>query len=175
MTDYTATIKSKGLDSTGVTEEVARKLYSKLGGHMMFIVEGTVDSCTENIDGSKRVHLSLTQVEPAIDDALAEHLRELTRTLYQNRAVADGQAALDDTLIPDIKDAVAEGARHKPHPFLPTDAADDLGSCEVCGLSESAAPHRAFVMNQQADPFAAPQDGEADKQAHDVEEPLPVP
>jgi hypothetical protein len=118
MTDCTAKIRAKGLDSTGVTEDIASTLYANKGKRVMAIVELHAVERHEKADGTRRVDLVLEQVEPATDDTLAEHLRELTRTLYQNRAQADGQQAIDDTLIPDLKDAIAAGTQHRPHPFL---------------------------------------------------------
>lgn len=152
MTDTTAKIRAKGCDGTGLTEELAGQLFTQVGRHYMAIVEFRVEEPHgPNAEGKRRVDLILEQVEPATDDQLAEHLRELTRTLYQNRAIADGQTLLDDTLTPDLKDAIAAGAQHEPHPFLPTDAAADNPSCEVCGLADTAAVHadQATV----ADPF----------------------
>jgi hypothetical protein len=155
VTDTTAKIRAKGLDSTGVTEDIASTLYANKGKRVMAIVELHAVERHEKADGTRRVDLVLEQVEPAVDDTLSEHLRELTRTLYQNRAQADGQQALDDTLIPDLKDAIAAGEQHRPHPFLPTDAAADNPTCEVCGLAEIAAMHadRATLP----DPFATPE------------------
>ena len=153
MTDTTAKVRAKGLDATGVTEEIAEKMYAHKGKHYMAIVEVMVDERHDKAGGKKRVDLVIEQFEPAIDTDLADHLRELTRTLYANRAQADGQAAIDDSLTPDLKDAVAAGRQHAPHPFLPTDAADEFGSCEICGLADTAAPHRAYAVQEQANPF----------------------
>lgn len=143
MTDYTAQMKSKGLDATGVTEEIARDLYNRLGSHMMFIVEGRVDARTEGTDGSHKVQLTLTMVEPATDDTLDDHLRELARTLHFNRAIDTDQPMLDggDGINPKVGDVIAAGHRHRPHPFLPVDAADDNGICDVCGLIDAAGVH----------------------------------
>jgi hypothetical protein len=154
VTDCTAKIRAKGLDATGVTEEIASTLYANKGKRVMAIVELHAVERHEKADGTRRVDLVLEQVEPATDNSLSEHLRELTRTLYQNRAQADGQQALDDTLVPDLKDAIAAGTQHRPHPFLPTDAAADNPSCEVCGLADVAPIHAD--RDTVPDPFAAP-------------------
>jgi hypothetical protein len=153
MTDTTAKIRAKGLDSTGVTEEIASTLYANKGKRVMAIVELQAVERHEKADGTRRVDLVLEQVEPATDDTISEHLRELTRRLYAARAQADGQQAIDDSLTPSLTDAIAAGAQHEPHPFLPTDAADDFASCEVCGLGENAGPHRAYSVEKIADPF----------------------
>lgn len=151
MTDTTAKVRAKGLDSTGVTEDIASTLYANKGKRVMAIVELHAVERHEKADGTRRVDLVLEQVEPATDDTLAEHLRELTRTLYQNRALTGGQLAIDDTLVPDLKDAIAAGTQHRPHPFLPVDAADDNGICDVCGLVADVGVHF-----EGDDPFEPP-------------------
>jgi hypothetical protein len=111
MPDTTAKIRSKGLDATGVTEELAEKLFAHKGKHLMAIVELKVDEIHDKTDGKQRVDLVITQVEPADDSTtegkmLEDHLRELTRTTYYNRKVAggkDGQLALPDADGPDPK------------------------------------------------------------------------
>lgn len=166
MTDYTAQIKSKGLDATGVTEDVVRGLYSKLGSHVMLICEARIDARSDGTDGSHKVQLSLTQVEPATDSNLDDHLRELTRTLHYNRQLDAGQPTLDaNENEPNVTDVLAAGARFRPHPYLTSqlalDQAGDNGPvCDVCGLLEDAAVH-------SADP--APSD-EADTDADDLED-----
>lgn len=170
MTDYTAQIKAKGLESTGVTEEIARSLYNRLGSHMMFIVEGRVDARTEGTDGSHKVQLTLTQVEPATDDNLSDHLRELTRTLHYNRALDESQPTLDggDGINPTVGDAIAAGQRHRPHPFLPVDASNDNGICDVCGLVEIAGVHSTqdFLPDDDGDPELDEQDDEDEPSSH---------
>lgn len=171
MTDYTAQIKAKGLDSTGVTEDIARQLYANLGRHEMFIVEGRVDARTEGNDGTHKVQLSLTMVEPAVDAQVAEHLRELARTLYQNRALSDGQLAIDHFLDdePTVDQVVNAGAKHRPHPFLPVDASNDNGICDVCGFIETAPVHAD--RTQLDDPFATPADEEEEGEPDGEEQP----
>lgn len=156
MTDTTAKVRAKGLDSTGVTEDIANAMYAHKGKHYMAVVEVVVDERHEKAEGKKRVDLVIEQFEPALDDNLSEHLRELTRGLYAARAQADGQQAIDDSLTPDIDAAVKAGALHELHPFLPTDAAADNPTCEVCGRGETDSIHvsrDAFV-----DPFEIPQE-----------------
>ncbi len=171
MTDYTAQLKAKGLDATGVTEEIARDLYNRLGSHMMFIVEGRVDSRTEGTDGAHKVQLTLTMVEPATDDTLDDHLRELARTLHFNRAIDTDQPMLDggDGINPKVGDVIAAGHRHRPHPFLPVDAADDNGICDVCGLVDNAGVHSTQDFLPDVDDEADTDDPDADEQ--DDEEP----
>lgn len=89
MTDTTAQIKGKGLDSTGVTEEVARSYFDHLGSHHIAIVEYRVDSRSVDADGKQKVQLSLTQVEPVIDGDLngrvVDVVRNIQRALWRNR------------------------------------------------------------------------------------------
>lgn len=110
MTDYTARIRAKGLDSTGVTEALAKQFYSSLGAHGLAIVEYRVEARRENADAGHSVDLILTQVEPSTVAFLDDHLRELMRALYRNRALAEGQGILpgsDDG--PALQDVVRAG------------------------------------------------------------------
>jgi hypothetical protein len=144
MSDTTASIQSKGLDGTGFTEDIAAELFNKVGTHMMAIVDlQVVDRTGPNLKGKRGVKLVIGGIEPALDDNLAEHLRELTRTLFFNRQV---DVPLDgDGINPDLKTALANGARHEPHPYLTSGLAIDdseLGPvCDVCGLIETAGVH----------------------------------
>ncbi|MBA2952140.1 hypothetical protein GON03_19175 [Nocardioides sp. MAH-18] len=145
MTDTQATINSKGLDGTGITEDIAAELFHKVGTHVMAIVDlQVVDKHGPSVKGKRKVTLVIDGIEPALDDTLAEHLRELQRTVYLNRKHADGQLAIDQELTgdePTVEGVVAAGAAHRPHPFLPVDASEDNPICDVCGLLEAAARH----------------------------------
>lgn len=111
MPDTTAKIRAKGLDTTGVTEELANQMFAHPGKHYMLIVEAKVEEVHRKVDGTQRVDLVLTQVEPATDERLDEHLRELTRTLYYNRGLNDAQPQLGDDNGPDpkISDVIRDG------------------------------------------------------------------
>lgn len=141
--DYTAKIRTKGLDATGVTEQLAGEMYRNKGRHYMAIVEVKVDETHEKADGTRKVDLILTQVEPATNGDFEEHLRELTRVGYLNRQRTDGQMAIDESLGAErtVADVVASGRSHRPHPFLPDDAAKDTPICDVCGGIEASAVH----------------------------------
>lgn len=141
--DYTAKIRAKGLDATGVTEQLAAEMYRNKGRHYLAIVEVKVDETHEKADGTRKVDLVLTQVEPATNPDLEEHLRELTRVGYLNRQHGDGQLAIDASLGEErtVADVLASGQRHRPHPFLPDDAAKDTPICDVCGGIEASAVH----------------------------------
>lgn len=103
--DYVAKIRAKGLDSTGVTEELAKSLYHQLGSHHLLVVEARVERRTENGDGTHTVELVLTQVEPSTATFVDDHLRELMRGMYRNRQLADG-AIPDLADGPDLRDVV---------------------------------------------------------------------
>lgn len=128
MTDdleYTAKIRAKGLASTGVTEEVARRLYGRRGSHVMLIVEAKVAETHDRADGAHRVDLTVEQVEPANDPKVDEHLRELTRALHGQRRLhdEDDQPQIDG--LDDIEPTVAQVmARGVPLP-LPDEQGDD--------------------------------------------------
>lgn len=171
MTDTTAKIRAKGLDATGVTEEIANQMYTRKGAHYMAIVEFKVEERHEKADGTKKVDLVLTQVEPAIDETLEDHLRELTRTLHFNRAIDADQPTLDggDGINPKVGDVIKAGHQHRPHPFLPVDASDDNGICDVCGLINVAGVHstQGFLPDGDEDEEENEGDPDAEPDAHD--------
>jgi hypothetical protein len=113
VTDYTARIRAKGLDATGVTEAIARKLYDNLGTYTMAIVELRAEKRFDDADGSHGVELVLTQVEPSEDGRLDDHLRNLTKALHTNRVLnsEDQQLQLDtaDDISPKVTDVIAAG------------------------------------------------------------------
>lgn len=141
--DYTAKIRAKGLDATGITEQLAGEMYRNKGRHYMAIVEIKVDETHEKADGARKVDLILTQVEPATSTDLEEHLRELTRVGYLNRQREDGQMAIDESLGAErtVADVLASGKSLRPHPFIPDDVAKDTPICDVCGGIEASAVH----------------------------------
>lgn len=156
--DYTAKIRAKGLDSTGITEQIAAEMYRNKGRRYMGIVELVVDETHEKADGTRKVDLILSLVEPAIDDHMAEYLRELTRVTYRNRQQADGQLAIDDSLRdePTVAQVLEGGQRFRPHPFLPDDAAKDTPICDVCGGIEASAVHSTQDVLPEPDNEAEP-------------------
>lgn len=156
--DYTGNIRAKGLTNTGVTEAMLGKHHRAKGGRLMIVASIHVASTSDNVDeGTGSVAYVIDDLEVAPDIA-EEHLRELVKSFhYERKLDEDGPALLgDDGLTPKIDQAVQAGHQHAPHPFLPTDAADDTAGCEVCGLGETAAPHRAYSMDQVPDPFETP-------------------
>lgn len=116
MTDFTAKIRAKGLDGTGVDENLAREMFTTKGKHYMAIVELKVDETHEKVDGQRRVDLVITQVEPATSKDLDDHLRNITRTTYQNRALKSEDAQLQietaEDLEPTVEQVIAAGQQH---------------------------------------------------------------
>jgi len=151
MPDTTAKIRAKGLDATGVTEDLANQMHARRGKHYMAIVEVKVEETHEKSDGTKKVDLILTQVEPATTADLEEHLRELTRTLYYNRGTGDQPTLPAGTDEPTVEGVLAAGAKHRPHPFLPVDASQDNPICDVCGHLETAPVHSTQATLEQDD------------------------
>lgn len=91
MTDTNVKIRAKGCANTGVTDELATKLYSNKGGRIMAIVELKVDETHEKADGDRKVDLVITELEPVVDGKLNgrldEHVRTIQAALYRNRAL----------------------------------------------------------------------------------------
>lgn len=137
----TASIAKKGLKDTGFTEDHAKRFHDQLGRDGIAIIQFVSDSRSEKRNGDESVSLSITSIEPAPDNTTADHLRELARAFHYERRLADDQPLpLDgDSIEPKVTDVLKAGARHLPHPFLPTDASDDTPICDVCGVVEDAA------------------------------------
>jgi len=147
MTDkkpYLAKLKSRGLDGTGVTENIARQLVLAKGRRYMALVEVEVHTIHDNPE-QMIADLAVEQFWPVVDDSsLDEHLREITAALYARRGSADGDEELDlDGPAPKVSDVLKAGARHRPHPYITSGlSVDDDAACDVCGLREDAAQHQ---------------------------------
>lgn len=93
MTDTNVKIRAKGCANTGVTDELATKLYGNKGGRIMAIVELKVDETHEKADGDRKVDLVITELEPVVDGALNgrldEHVRTIQAALFRNRALLE--------------------------------------------------------------------------------------
>lgn len=169
----TAKIAAKGCQNTGITEELAKRLHDNLGRTIVAVVEITSESRTEKRNGDEHVGLSIGMIEVAPDGDASEHIRELARLFHYERQIADGQPTLDgdDGPEPTVSDVLAQGAQFRPHPFLPVDAADDNGICDVCGQLQDVAVHDAH--QGLPDPFAVPadEDDTDDDDEDDDEEP----
>jgi hypothetical protein len=156
MTDTTAKIRAKGLEATGVTEEIANQMFTQVGKHFMFICEAKVEEPHgPNAEGKRRVDLILTQVEPAMDQVLEDHLRELTRTVYQNRVLTSEDAQLQietaADLEPSVEDIIAArqaaDAADRPHEFVD----DGAGDCEACDGPKANPIHAELDDPDEAD------------------------
>lgn len=175
--DYTATIKTKRCKGTGLTEDIARELHARPGRRIMAIVELKVDDAHNRVDAPDHVDMTIEQIEPAMLPDFEDHLRELTRTVFQNRAlqsdedqlaietqgdvsrpldqvIEDGKVLVD----PDLEDrlAAAEAAAadddsddpaFEPHPF---DGREGY-ACAVCDLPEDTGIHTTTDAPQTSD------------------------
>lgn len=126
--DYTARIRAKGLDSTGVTEDIARTMYANRGGHYMAIVELRVDETHDKADGQHKVDLIVTQVEPATEPKLDSHLRDLTRALYANRKLHDEDEQPELDGVGDVEPTVDQVMARGRQDTLPDPDSDDSGN-----------------------------------------------
>jgi hypothetical protein len=172
--DYTAKIRAKGLDGTGLTETHAAELFNRVGHTFTAIVELQVtDKHGPNLKGQRGIELVITTLEPALDNdptienRIEDHLREIARTLYYNRAIDDAQPTLDpgDGINPKVSDVIAAGVRHHPHPYLAsTLSTDDDAICDVCGLIETAGVHytQDFLPTNDEEPPADNDQDEGD-------------
>lgn len=85
MSKTTAKIASATLKDTGVTPALARKMWDKLGSHHIAIVELAVDERSEDVGDERGVKLVVTSLEVAEKADVAEHMRELQRSIYMAR------------------------------------------------------------------------------------------
>lgn len=171
MTDTHGNIQSKGLDGTGITEEIIGDHFNRVGAHMMAIVDlQVVDKAGPNLKGKRKVTYVIDGIEPATDEDLAEHLRELQRTVYLNRQHSGAQRAIGEELDdePTVEGVVAAGAAHRPHPFLPVDASQDNPLCDVCGLVEATPRHS--VQDQLPDADDELDENEVEEGDEDLED-----
>jgi hypothetical protein len=173
MTDTTAKIRAKGLEATGVTEEIAGQMFSHVGRHYMAIVElEVVEPHGPNTEGKRRVDLVLHQVEPATDSHLDEHLRQLTRTLHANRTVRSesGDPTIDglEDVEPSVEDVVAARKAHdagQPHVFDSDENDDGTPHCLLCGEAEDDQLHVAALPDDEPNPD--PEDDASDPDPDD--------
>lgn len=117
MSDTTAKIRAKGLQSTGVTEDLARRMYAN-GGHYLAIVDLKVARTIENLDeGTDAVELVIDAIEPVVDGkldgTLVDHVRNIQAALYRNRKLHEEGEELplgdQDGPTPSVKDVLAQG------------------------------------------------------------------
>jgi hypothetical protein len=174
--DYVAKIRAKGCANTGITEDLARELHARPGRRIMAIVELKVEERHEKAEGQNRVDLVIEQVEPATEQILEDHLRELTRTKHQNRVLQSEDAQLQIETASDLEPSVeqivaarqAADAADRPHAYV-----DLNGECEVCE-APLGNPIHAELQDLPADvDDAEPATEPAAEQDHE-DEPVPV-
>lgn len=115
--DYTAKVRTKGLDNTGVTEDIAKAMYHSPGRRTVALVELKHARQINDDDTGRKVELTIELIEPVQDEEMEKHLRQVMKTLHQNRALkSDGeQLAIDvrDDLEPTVEQVVAAGKHHE--------------------------------------------------------------
>lgn len=164
----TAKINAKGTKGTGITEDLANRLM--LGDKIVAVVELVVEAAHNKRNGDQSVDLSLLTVEPAPDSMTIEHVRELARSFYYERQLADHGPTLDDSIEPKVADVLAAGQRHRPHPYMAsTLSTDDNAVCEICGTVETAVVHAE--RTRLVDPFLVevPTQLEEDEEGNETE------
>lgn len=162
MTDTTAKIRSKGLDGTGFTEDLAASLFTRVGHHLKAIIElQVVDKHGPNLDGKRGIELVITHIEVADDPTLDEHLGDISQALYTNRKLDGHTGTTTAGQERTVADVLSSGGKFKPHPFLPVDAADDNGICDICGVVSAAGPHS--TQDTLGEPDTEEEDTEAEE------------
>lgn len=120
MTDTTAKIRSKGLDGTGLTEEIATRIADAETGTLVCVVEISYAALHKESGGKRAVDFVINTVEPAPDQASADHLRNLARAIYHGRRLhaEDKQPQLDsiNDVVPSVGDVITQGQGVLPEP-----------------------------------------------------------
>lgn len=138
----TAKITSKGTSGTGITEDLAKRCHDRLGHKVLAVVELVAETRSEKRNGDESVTLSILTVEPAPNSDTEDHLRDLARSFYYERALEEHGPTLDGGDEPSVDQVLAAGAKHQPHPYIAsTLAVEDDAVCDVCGQIEAAAVH----------------------------------
>lgn len=133
----TAKIAAKGCTSTGITEELAESLRSRLGQNIVAVVELVSEARSEKRNGDESVVLNILTVEPAPNSTTEDHLRELARAFYYERKLHEDGPQLgdpDDGPAPKIGDVINQGKgvlteTEDGEPRLVTDA--DLADAQL--------------------------------------------
>lgn len=173
--DYAATIRGKGLDGTGVTEDIAKAMYHSKGSRTLAIVELVHKRQVDDEDTGRKVELAISLLEPSTSAELDDHLRELTRTLHQNRVLKskDDQLQIDtlDDLEPTVDGVIAAGKQH----IAETD--DELPEPEEPPIEGATYDHDAKQwIGADGDPVASEPDAAWEYDATEgTREPVTVP
>lgn len=178
----TAKIAAKGTNDTGITETLAKRCHDQLGRKVLAVVELVAESRSEKRSGDESVSLSILTIEPAPNQATEDHLRELARSFSYERRLAEGAdmpiPGTGDNIEPDLKTVLAGGKRFEPHPFLPTNPADDDGICDLCGEVQGRPQHAdrsvlgdPFAVTEEDLDYGDDEDPEDDDQGDDEDDP----
>lgn len=145
--DYTASVRRKGLENTGVTQDIAKKMFNTQGRSTLAIVELRHKRKIDDDDTGRGVELVIEALEPSQETSLDDHLRQLMRTMHQNRVLHSEDQALDiqveGDLEPSVDAVIAAQKAHaagEPHIFEPGEADEDGGTC-WCGEGFEADVH----------------------------------
>lgn len=169
MTDTTAKIRAKGCETTGLTEDLARKLWDAgAGKHFMAVVELRVEEPHgPNSEGKRRLDLVIDLLEPAVHPIAEDHLRNFQRSLYYERKLlSEGdQPTLEsvDDAEPSVEARVAEQASVVHHDFV---REGKTGNCEVCGNDPF---HYLHADDPDPDPDEASEAAAEDAHEEDLE------
>ncbi|GAW57621.1 hypothetical protein, partial [Nocardioides sp. PD653] len=113
---YNAKIRGKGLENTGVTEDLARTMYNTLERSTLAIVRLTHKRQINDADAGRTVELSIDMLEPSTSAELDDYLLNLCKTLHQNRTLKseDAQLQIDtiDDLEPTVEQVIQAGQQH---------------------------------------------------------------
>jgi hypothetical protein len=142
----TAQIAAKGCSSTGITEDLAKRLHDSLGKTIVAVVELTSENRSENRDGDEKVKLVINTIEPAPEGMAADHVRELARSFHYERKLADGETdgqlpLPGDSPEPKVEEVLAAGEKLKHHAY-DHDPFETEPICVVCGQTEDATIHQ---------------------------------
>lgn len=160
--EYAASVRRKGLENTGVTEDIAKKMYGTQGRTTLAIVELRHKRQINDDDTGRSVELVIEALEPSQDPTLDEHLRQLMRTMHQNRVLtADDQQLQIDTagdVEPSVEKVIAAReaaeAADRPHPYV----GDPNGDCDICDAPKGNPIHAELedLVDEPAEPAEDP-------------------
>lgn len=159
--EYTASVRRKGLENTGVTPDIAKKMYGTQGRTTVAIVELRHKRQINDDDTGRSVELVIEALEPSQDDKLDEHLRQLMRTMHQGRVLnsEDGQLAIDtqDDLEPSVEKIIAaRQADTDPYTYVHAKGGRDKRGAETpCGLKADA--DKTLTTHVDADQITCPE------------------
>jgi hypothetical protein len=174
MTDTTANIRSKGCETTGLTEEIARKLADgKPGKRLMAVVElEYVMPHGPDKEGKRKIDLVISLLEPAPSQMTEDHLRELTRSFhYERKLQTEGEELPlgQEGDEPTVEQVTTAGKALEPHDFVPTQEGDAT-ICDVCGEDADDARHH-IPADLEDEPSEEPAEPSAAEDEHHIHDP----